>query len=396
MTEIIIIIIIAVVLLLVIFKVRKNNLEKKRQEEFRQKQLLEEQRKKEEQEVELRRKRAFEAKQKEKQEAEQKQLEEKRKKEEQEAELRRKRVFEAVQKKEQEAEQKKLEEKKHETVNVVFANVKEVGKQTAILKRNDNTYSFVERQNEPFILGSLKLLNETIEKLNWVNEEEFKIREEQEKQEELLRLEQKQVELQKQSDFLSGFGINYLFHMTHKNNLENILQNGLQSHNLARNNQLIKVDIADDKVNIRRFRNEPIYKKSIHDYVPLYFNPKNPMLFVRRAIQNDIVIIAVNKMLIYNKNSLFSDGNAASDDTMFFNKIENLNNLSWECINAEYWNDFNDGRRVRCSEVLAYQSIPTVFIQKIFCNNLVTKQFIENKITNYQTIQAEIKTKLYF
>lgn len=359
------IIILVVLLLVVIFIVRQNNLEKKKQEELIQKRLLEEQKKIEEQEEARRRQRAFdEAEQKEKQEAELKRLKE--------------------------------EEQKYEIVDVVFATVKESGKPTAILKRSNNTYSFVERPSNPFILDSkLKLTTETIERLKWISEDEYKRHEEKEKQE-AERLIQKQEEIQRQSDFLNHFGINYLFHMTHKNNLENILQNGLQSHNFARNNQLTQVDIADDRVNVRRYRNEPIYNRSIHDYVPLYFNPKNPMLYVRRGMQNDIIVIAVDRMMLYNENSLFTDGNAASDHTSFFNDTENLNNLNWQCINAAYWTDINDGRRIRCSEILVYSSISTGFIQKIFCNNPETMQFIETKITNYPSIVAEINTNLYF
>jgi hypothetical protein len=352
------IIIIIVLLLMVIFIVWLNNHKKKRQEELRQKRLLE--------------------------------------KQEEEVRIRQRAIEEAEQKEKQEAELKRLEEQKYETVEVVFATVKESGKPTAILKRNNNTYSFVERPSNPFVINSsLKLLNETIEKLKWVNEDEYKRREELEKQEEA-RLIEKREELQRHSDFLNSFGINYLFHMTHKNNLENILHNGLQSHNFARNNQLTQVDIADDRVNVRRHRNEPVYNKSIHDYVPLYFNPKNPMLYVRRGIQNDIIIIAVDKMMLYNENSLFTDGNAASDHTSFFNNIENLNTLNWQCINAAYWTDINDGRRIRCSEILIYGSIPTGYIQKIFCNNTDTKQFVETKLTNYPTIETEVNTNLYF
>src|SRR5690625_285750 len=80
---------------------------------------------------------------------------------------------------------------------------------------------------------------------------------------------------------LDEFNIDYLYHITHKDNLNNILQNGLESHNVARERHMIKVDIADNVVNDRRKRKELIYNRSLHDYVPLYFNPKNPMLYKR-------------------------------------------------------------------------------------------------------------------
>lgn len=184
--------------------------------------------------------------------------------------------------------------------------------------------------------------------------------------------------------------------MTHKDNLQNILQNGLKSHNQARTNNLTKVDIADNQVNDRRSRLEPIYNRSIHDYVPLYFNPKNPMLFRRNSIQNDIVILAIDRNILYQENILFTDGNAAANATSFYNNPEELNNLSWSCINAEYWNDIVDGKRLKCSEVLVFPNIQTNAIKKIFCNNEQTRIFITSKLNNFPNIEAEINSNLYF
>ena len=103
------------------------------------------------------------------------------------------------------------------------------------------------------------------------------------------KIKEKELEREKnQTNILNRFGIYYLYHLTHKDNLENILRYGLQSHNLAHQNNLIKKDISNKDVNKRRQKRDPIYKKSIHDYVPLYFNPRNPMMYVRKNIQNDI------------------------------------------------------------------------------------------------------------
>src|SRR5690606_33020996 len=172
--------------------------------------------------------------------------------------------------------------------------------------------------------------------------------------------------------------------------------NGLKTHNQARTNHLTKVDIADNQVNDRRSRLEPIYNRSIHDYVPLYFNPRNPMLFRRNNIQNDIVILAIDRNILYQENVLFTDGNAAANATSFYNNPEELNNLSWSCINAEYWNDIVDGKRLKCSEVLVFPNIQTNAIKKIFCNNEQTRIFITSKLNNFPNIEAEINSNLYF
>jgi hypothetical protein len=120
------------------------------------------------------------------------------------------------------------------------------------------------------------------------------------------------------------------------------------------------------------------------------------MLYRRSNLQNDIVILAIDKNILNQGNTIFTNGNAAANATIFFKEKENLNKLNWNCINANYWNDISDGKRIRCAEVLAYPNIPTSSIQKIFCNNIVTKQFIESKTSNHSRIKAEINPNLYF
>ena len=183
---------------------------------------------------------------------------------------------------------------------------------------------------------------------------------------------------------------------THKDNLENILHDGLLSHTRARDNKLTQVDIADSEVNIRRGRQESIHSKIIHDYVPLYFNPQNPMLFKRGNIQNAIVILAIDRILILDPNSLFTDGNAAaSNGTRFFNEISNLNLLDWKCINGVYWADFPDGKRIKCAEVLVYPSIDLIYLKKIYSNNQETKDFVAKKLVLNPEITVEINHNLF-
>jgi hypothetical protein len=212
----------------------------------------------------------------------------------------------------------------------------------------------------------------------------------------------KPVELTKQRRFqerneniLSRFGISFLYHMTHIRNLENILSAGLVSHNEAHRG-LNQVDIADNQVNDRRSRLEPVYNKSIHDYVPFYFNPKNPMLFRRKNLQNDILILGVDRSLIYSDKAIFTNGNAASSSTQFFSDINKLEDLNWDCINREYWNDFNDGKRIKCAEVLVYPKVDVSDIKKIYCNNNVTLNYVAKRIRSDQKIDLEINLNLYF
>lgn len=190
---------------------------------------------------------------------------------------------------------------------------------------------------------------------------------------------------------LNQYNIKYLFHMTHIDNLASILCNGLYSHN----NPYKKFDISDTKVNARRKKLEPIYHQSIHSYVPFYFNPKNNMLSRRRSIQDDIVILVLGRKLFSKENILFTDGNASSDATQFYNKKEDLSKVNFTCVQTKgYYNSFEDGGRKRMAEVLVPHHVEATYIKGIICNNSKTKAKID-KISqgNYKSV---LNTSYFF
>ncbi len=191
---------------------------------------------------------------------------------------------------------------------------------------------------------------------------------------------------------LDNFGIYYIYHMTHKDNLNNILKNGLLSHG----NRLVKTDISNQDVNDRRSILEPIYNRSIHAYVPFYFSPRNAMLYSRQEIQNSLIILALDRSLIYQPNSLYTDGNAAVDGTKFYNDLNQIQNLNWKCIHAKMWTDFQDGKRIKMAETLVFNDVPTKYIQKIFCRNSYLKQYIEREIKLNSKIKVEVNQDLFF
>lgn len=194
---------------------------------------------------------------------------------------------------------------------------------------------------------------------------------------------------------LDHYSINGFYHITHKYNIENIFKYGLLSHNEA-SDKLTQTNIANSKVNFRRTKPDPIYQRSIHNYVPLYFNPKNPMLFVRKDIQNDLIILKIKRDIINQPNTIFTDGNAASYSSSFFNSIEDLKKLNWKCINGLYWNDFDDGKRIRCAEVLSYSKIALSDISIIFTKTNTTKRYVQEKMKKNASITIKVTDYFYF
>ncbi len=196
---------------------------------------------------------------------------------------------------------------------------------------------------------------------------------------------------QNAAGIFSEYQLRSLWHITHRENIPNILRFGLLSHYDAHVRKLNCRDISDCEAQKLRLRKEPFYNRSIQDYVPLYLNPKNPMLYVRKHIQHNLCIIEVSLSIFLECDYLITDGNASSLSTKFFDSLESLDKIPWDVINSENWSNYEDGKRKRCAEVLIYPKVELYHIIKVHCCTKNTLEFLLHHKCN-----AEISTNLYF
>jgi hypothetical protein len=190
-------------------------------------------------------------------------------------------------------------------------------------------------------------------------------------------------------DFLHTYGVEFLYHMTHVDNIPSILKYGLQAHG----NDFQKRDISNQEVNSRRSRREPIYGKRIHDYVPFYFSPRNPMLYVQNN-EEDIVILVFPASIMYEDGMIFTDGNASASATNFYRDLCDLDSLNWKCLNSKYWNDFRDGKREKMAEVLLPRTVDRSEILGILCESQNIKRKV-NQLTQ-KTVKCVVAQNFYF
>ena len=191
---------------------------------------------------------------------------------------------------------------------------------------------------------------------------------------------------------IESINIATIDHMTHIDNLDSIFTYGLLSHN----NPYRKVDISNQEVNSRRNKVEPIYSRNIHDYVPLYFNPRNAMLYRNQKIFGDsVIVLAFNKDLLLFENSIFTNGNAASNSTLYSNDINYLSQMEWDKIWSRSWNGFEDEETIKWSmmaEVLIYKKIEITKLVAIYCSSEKAKQHVDN---NYQLGNVDVSINKY-
>ena len=128
------------------------------------------------------------------------------------------------------------------------------------------------------------------------------------------------------------------------------------------------------------------------------------MLYVRKDIQDQLVILCLRKELLCQEGSVFTDGNAASEPTNFFNTIEDLDKLDWNCIRAVRWNEFPDGRRKRCAEVLVPNFVSTYDIQQVAVETEETAMRVAQELESegasgrrlLMNIQVQVQPRWFF
>ena len=168
----------------------------------------------------------------------------------------------------------------------------------------------------------------------------------------------------------------FIYHITSRDNLESICKYELKSHSSAHSDHKVH-DISDPAVNSRRSRRrDPVYKKPLHSYVPLYFRANNPMMYTRRNLQPELVVLRFSlKKVIRTEGVLFTDGNAAALKTRFYaySSMDHMRKvLDWDLLYGDwdYWKDENgeqnnEGIRRRCAEVLVPGRIPSNQIHSV-------------------------------
>lgn len=199
-----------------------------------------------------------------------------------------------------------------------------------------------------------------------------------------------------------------IYHFTHINNLQNLLNSGsILCKNRMLEQRIPCTSSAFESVQAyREGCNVPVSKGgTIHDYVPFYFNSRSPMLYTisRGNIDDikmtDLVFIksSAEKVEAIAGDFAFTDGHAIMDLSDYYDSLGDLDALPWDVINARYWNDFADGRRLRQSEFLVYNSFNLSLVEKIGVYDTSMKMQVEKIISDLHLNHVvEVKRNWYF
>jgi len=100
------------------------------------------------------------------------------------------------------------------------------------------------------------------------------------------------------------------------------------------------------------------------------------MLYSLLNLRADLVILVLDGAVSQAGQSVFTDGNAASSETLF-SSDPNIVSASVDAITAEWWTDHAGGKRRRCAEVLVHPLVPPSYIKYCICSNEPTGVVVE-------------------
>ena len=195
---------------------------------------------------------------------------------------------------------------------------------------------------------------------------------------------------------LSSFDFR-LFHMTHLDNVRGILSDGLLSHNLVPAYK----DISNLSVNARRIRADPIHGRQLHDYVPLYFNPRNAMLYEKqRQLGDGLVLVEVSRDVCLSDYTIFSERNAASARCRFTSYVDALGEFEWKRIQAPTWKIDGvtnlDLKQIMMSECLVHNDIGIQNILKLHVRNNAAKNSVAESLKGALRLDIDVSPGLFF
>jgi len=207
---------------------------------------------------------------------------------------------------------------------------------------------------------------------------------------------------------LQRYGIELFYHLTHVDNLASILKHGILCKNEVEQKELNYTRIDDPEIQELRGRRDcqgRIFY--LHDFVPLFFIPRPPMLYriakdERLPNQHDIAYIAVDPTVMLKPGSRFSDGNAASSRTNFYSSPEDLSKLNKEALFADIWNDPDEKikeerRRIKGAEVLVYYRISPIYFKWVYTSDNRRKlEALEAVKQAGLDLKVKVKPNFYF
>lgn len=176
-----------------------------------------------------------------------------------------------------------------------------------------------------------------------------------------------------------------LSYICHCDNLVSILREGIYCRKKINELNIKHRDIHDDSVlNLRDKIIQPT-NKNLQDYVNLYFQPRNAMLYrlTRNYPYEEIIVLSIKRTVLDHPNVIISNRNAATSNAEFFSARDGLNRINQKDLKKIYWTDSDDSKQKMMAEVLVPEHIAPEYVDSIYVGNARTKDKISKIVSNF-------------
>ncbi len=202
-------------------------------------------------------------------------------------------------------------------------------------------------------------------------------------------------------------------HFTHIENLPGIIENEcVFATNFVASAAVSPRSLAYAHIQSRRARTDvPCGQRgNLHDYVPFYFAPRSPMLYVitKGSVQSvacseeQIVYICSAAQIVADAGLAyaFTDGHGTMALTSYFDELSQLERIDWNVMRGRMWNDTNefpDRKRRRQAEFLVHQRFPLNLAGQIVVMSTSVRDAVMQMVqTAGYPIRVSVKRAWYY
>ncbi|HEU5156041.1 MAG TPA: DUF4433 domain-containing protein [Streptosporangiaceae bacterium] len=187
-----------------------------------------------------------------------------------------------------------------------------------------------------------------------------------------------------------------LHYITPVANLQSIMKRGILSHRRAET--VSHESVADEDVQDRRRGKRVPNGRMLHEYVNVYFDARNPMMYKRLSRRAELAVVRVVPSVLDIQGAVIADGNAASSGTRFDQSPEGLALLDEQRVFADYWTHVDtwehlERKRQRCAELLIPDRIPSDFLNGCYVCSAGAQRTCRN---SFPEIEVVVNGRVFF
>ena len=191
-----------------------------------------------------------------------------------------------------------------------------------------------------------------------------------------------------------------LHYITPIANVPSICAHGVLSHKRAKKveHESVSMQLIQD----RRARVVVPGGRPLHDYVNLYFDARNPMMFVRKDNHMALCVLRVSPDVLDLHGVVVSDCNASREYARFKPAPNGLAIVDRDLVFAEYWTHLDDPikeyrhKGVKCAEVLVPDRIEPRFIVGTYVSCPGSRDALMGMFAGATGVEVVVNGHLFF